>query len=823
MKQWSRRLVYLIFFLSGLAALIYEISWSRQFGLLFGHTVHAASVVLASYFAGMAVGYAAGGYLSNRVRPLVGYAVAELVVAGWAFVIPLVLQWSECPWIAGWLTHESVFWQIAARASFSFLLLMPATIALGVTLPMMATWLAEGRSMARPDSASRISFAYALNTGGALVGVTVATLWLIVNCGVCGSSYIAAVLSLVCACIALVVGRQGQSADGNEKCENAKSLKQASPKRKGIADEGLVWRLKLAAVVTGFSTLALQVLYTRMFSLVFHNSTYTFGIVVAVFLSALALGAACAARLNAAADEKIVLQRAGWFLAGASLYAVVSVRVFVALTDLDYFRYGDSFAGYMTGATGLVMLVVGPGVFLAGIVLPLIWRVAGTFDDNAGRVVGQLTSANTIAAAIGALAASFLMLPLFGLWAAFVVVAGLMLSMSVALLSTETRPKRLRALGLRALGLLWVVLAVLTCCSPTESGTSRREGEVTIERWNSPYGWIDLVKHQTTKNPPHNGQSDVYKIRQNLHYRFGKTGSNAREYRQAHLPLFMHEAPRDVLFLGLGTGLTAAGAIPHQEVISLTAVELIPEVVEAARALAKHNFNVVDHEKSKMVCDDGRHFLLATEQKYDVIVSDLFVPWESESGYLYTVEHYEVAAKRLNENGLFCQWLPLYQVGEKEFEAIANSFSSVFPSVTVWWGKLAGSRGPVIALVGTFGHVDFDSEEIDRRIEQLGKVMDVDPSIARADLIVDHFVGRWSLGNSQGPVVLNRDEYPIVEFSTPISNRDRQLISGHAFEEYYLRVLSKLAMEGVTLDDKPINNSEQLRARQSLLLFGGSK
>ena len=283
----------------------------------------------------------------------------------------------------------------------------------------------------------------------------------------------------------------------------------------------------------------------------------------------------------------------------------------------------------------------------------------------------------------------------------------------------------------------------------------------------------------------------------------------------------MHPDPQDVLFLGLGTGLTAAGAIPHQEVKRVTAVELIPEVVEAARELAEYNFNVVDHEKSRMVCDDGRHFLLATDEKFDVIVSDLFVPWESESGYLYTVEHYEVSAARLKEGGLFCQWLPLYQVGEAEFEAIANSFSSVFPAVTLWWGKLAGSRGPVIALVGKAGPVELDSEGTNRRIEQLGRLMGVDPSIARADLVVDHFIGCWTVENAPEQVILNRDEYPIVEFSTPVSNRDRKLISGAVFEDYYQRVLAGLPMEQVTVDGRAVSNPEQRKKRQSLLLFGG--
>jgi spermidine synthase len=321
------------------------------------------------------------------------------------------------------------------------------------------------------------------------------------------------------------------------------------------------------------------------------------------------------------------------------------------------------------------------------------------------------------------------------------------------------------------------MMAVL---APTESGASRRASEQTIRRWHSPYGWIDLVKDfPSALERSSNAVPEVFKIRQNLHYRFGKTGSNAREYRQAHLPLLMHPDPQDVLFLGLGTGLTAAGAIPHPEVRKITAVELIPEVIEAAGALAKYNFGVVDHEKTTIVSDDGRHFLLAPNEQFDVIVSDLFVPWESESGYLYTVEHYEVAATRLKEGGLFCQWLPLYQVGEFEFESIANSFSKVFPSVTLWWGKLSGSRGPVIALVGKQCPIQIDSEATNQRIERLGLSMGVDPSIANLGLVMEHFLGQWNSARSRSAVTLNRDEFPVVEFSTPISNRDVRFDRSH--------------------------------------------
>jgi len=125
------------------------------------------------------------------------------------------------------------------------------------------------------------------------------------------------------------------------------------------------------------------------------------------------------------------------------------------------------------------------------------------------------------------------------------------------------------------------------------------------------------------------------------------------------------------------------------------------------------------------------------------------------------------------------------------------------------------------ALVGSFGPIDIDSEAMNRRIERLGLSMDVDPSIARAELLIDHFVGRWDQTSGSTSVPLNRDEFPVVEFSTPVSNRDRRLISGYVFEDYYQCVLSTLEMQGVTVDSRPVVNPHQLRARQSLLLFGG--
>ena len=792
-------LSYLIFFLSGAAALIYEISWSRQIGLLFGHTVHAAAIVLASYFAGLAVGYLVGAKWSSRLPPLLGYGIAELMVAAWACLIPVLLRWSESPAIAAWLSSSSSGWQTATRAVFCFLLFLPATTALGVTLPMMAEFLTLQRNRGMTDviNATRVSLAYAVNTAGALVGVLFATYFLLVVVGVRTSSYVAAGVSTTCAVAAFMLSLWKADKRGRTvKSEEFDSRRSTLSSRPSFS-----WLVLVA--LSGFGILAFEVLYTRMFSLVFHNSTYTFGAVVTIFLASLAAGAILAAWLQ---RRYSVEGLAGWAAGSGALATTVSVLTFVALTGLNYYSYGESFSQYLGGAFLLVVLVVAPPITLLGMVLPLAWKAAGR-GYGAGIVVGRLTAVSTICGATGALAASFLLLPWIGLWQSFVLLSVFFCVAGFILLVRNGRP-----IWACTGAVVFSSLALLALRSPVEANLSRmRLGEQLVQRWSSPYGWIDVVRLDRTKS---------FKVRQNLHYRFGETGDNPREYRQAHIPLLLHERPRDVLFLGLGTGLTAGAAIPHGDVENIVVVELIPEVVEAARLLAQHNYGVVDHPKVDIRVDDARHYLLATDRRFDVIVSDLFVPWESESGYLYTVEHYQVARKRLKPGGLFCQWLPLYQVGTREFGLIADSIASVFPVTTIWWGKMDAAK-PVIALIGSDGPIELDADRLATRLDALWQITDSsDANLRTVDRLYNAYQGDWLRRHLSR---LNTDEHPRVEFLTPISNRDYRMISGPVLLKYYDDVLSQLPSGAARFRfavEVTSATHRQRRAWQRLALFG---
>ena len=262
----SLSVVFLLFFLSGIAALIYEISWTRQIGLLFGHTIHAASIVLASFFAGMAIGYLSGARWVSRIDPLLGYTVAELVIAVWALLVPLILSASHQPAFIGLLSHDSFELQLLFRAVFGFFLLLPATAAMGATLPFIAEYLSrkvESTKRARQKN-KIVSYAYAINTLGAFAGVSFATFYSLVNVGVRNSSYLAALLSAACAVAAYLLYR-------NQHTVNTTEFSRRSDEKEVTADDqqavpcvvprhspNVRW-LYGFAVLSGFGTLAFQV------------------------------------------------------------------------------------------------------------------------------------------------------------------------------------------------------------------------------------------------------------------------------------------------------------------------------------------------------------------------------------------------------------------------------------------------------------------------------------------------------------------------------------------------------------------------------------
>jgi spermidine synthase len=701
----------LLFALSGVAALVVETTWLRWFRLLFGATAPAASATLVAFFAGHALGAAlAARRAPGWRRPLAVYGALELLAALGALGVPLLLR-------AGGAATDGVYATLSERpallGAWRFALALgatlPAAAALGATLP------AIGAAAMRRAGAlgTRGSALYAWNTLGAAFGTGLGAFVLPDALGV-HTTYAAAVaLQLAIAGVALAWGR------GQEQRSDSPPVPTPAP-GPGPRHPGL---LTLAAV-SGFGALAAQVLLVQAFAQVLNQSVYAFGAVLMVVLLALAAGAAGAAALGRRGRRP----SPGWALAAASVCALILPAWLHALTDgLRFLGTALPWPGYLAKALGLVALVAGPLLLCLAVVLPATFAAAGHAEaeadsGRAGALLGRLLAANTAGAIAGALAAPFLLLPAFGPWGAFGALA-VLLALGAALAPAASGRER----GLRA-GVVGAACAasLLVPGSPWQLSPVRLErGERLVEARSTPAGLVAVVE-----------RSDGRIIRIDNHYVLGGTSERVHEERQGHLPLLLHGAPESVAFVGTATGISAGAATGHP-LREIALVEIVPAVSDAARRhFADANRGVYADPRSRAVLDDARNYLARTPDRFDVLVADLFVPWRSGTGALYTREHFRAVRERLLEDGLFCQWLPLYQLSQREFESVTASFLDVFPTAALFRGDFYGAF-PIVALVG-FAGSPASAQAVSEAAARLGRA-------GETDRWVTDPVGVWAL------------------------------------------------------------------------------
>lgn len=735
-------------------------------GGLLGNTVHTSAYILFSFMMGMSIGYWVAGR-KLTAKPLLWYGLLELTVAAWAFVVPLLLRAAASTFLAG-IDAGPLNLYAFARIVFCFLALFPATACLGATWPMIVRFLSTRGHEFLPWS-------YAINTVGAIIGSIVGATVLLATAGVVTTSYIGAALSTLCGLSAVLLSRYFA-----ENSAQSKTVVQ-SEQRSTVSIPKYWWCL---VGLSGGGILALEVLYIRLFSLVFHNSAYSFGIIIAIFLLALALGSATTGFLRSRVAAASLAASACTY---GGICIGLSVIAFVYITNFNYF-VADSFQIYLLKGAGLVASIVLPPILLLSMILPVSWRALNEVELSS-KQISHLTALSTLSGALGALSASFV-LPRFGLWISFGLVACLYLCVGIFLFIRQRQRIHLlfSVASLIVISLFGVeVVGVSSTLEP---------GDKLLRRWETAYGWIDLISEP----------DESFQIRQNLHYGFGSTSRSVRrDYRQGHIPLLLHRDARSVLFLGMGTGQTASAALSHEKLKSITVCELIPEAVEAARGL-ETNRGLLNDPRVIIQIGDARKFLRDSGTQYDVIVSDLFVPWESHTGYLYTVEQYQAGLRALGEEGLFCQWLPLYQMGTNDFEIIANSFATVFPHTTLWWAELDTDRA-VVGLIGSRKPIDFfKTPAVVGKAESDSSAKQYDSQLATGSGILSLYLGDWK---SSPLVALNTEEYPRIEFSAPIHHVNNSKIRGRRLENYFDYVLSELPTVNLLLAGETLPMTEK--------------
>ena len=677
--------LYALFFLSGAAALAYQVLWMRRFGVLLGATAPALAAALVAFFAGFGLGsYLVGRFAPRFTRPLRAFALLEIVIAVSAPAVDPLLRAMQP--VLAWLhdaSGDSAAPQLAVSVVVAIVsVLIPAT-AMGGTLPVLAQFVGSRAA----SLGVRISGLYAVNTFGACAGALAVPAVLLPSLGATGALRAAIAINLLVAAGALLLDRVTPEPASPQP---SRRLQARRPSRETL----------VLATASGAIALALEALASRAFALVHENSVYSFATVVAVLLAGFAGGAALArAALQRGIASRAIVS-AGW--AGAGVWMVLLPALFVRATGLNYLTGGGLLTHqiYLALLGAAVLLV--PSVLL-GLVLPALMQEQGDAARDGGPAVGAILAANTAGAIVGPLVALFALAPSVGLWPAVSILGGS--SILAATIAARGAGRTIRRTVAMALVVALVAFVGTAPASLPRLKLSGRDRLLHVSE--GAFGSVAVVE-----------QNGHRRLKLNNFYVLGGTHAAGDERLQGHIPLLVHPQPERVAFLGLGTGISFS-AIRFHPIREALALELVPEITDAARDwFGDANLGVLSDPRARVRAEDARSYVGATRNRFDVIVGDLVVPWRRGESSLYTRESFEAVRRVLAPGGVYCQWIPLYQISEAEFDGIAASFLDVFPQTTLWRGDFSAGE-PAVALIGHTSPDAFDAARADARSRAL--------------------------------------------------------------------------------------------------------
>lgn len=663
-----------LFVLSGVAALIYEIVWFQLLELVIGSSAISLGVLLATYMGGMCLGSLLLPRIerARAINPMRLYAYLELgIAAGGVFVLGVVPLISGVYSAIGGYGPISIF----VRAVICAVCLLPPTVLMGATLPAASRY-----AQTTPNGVAWIGFLYGGNTVGAVFGSVLAGFYLLRVYDLTVATLVAVALDLVVAGIALVLVRR--------------SATTTVPLDAGSSRGS--WPVYLAIALSGAAALGAEVVWTRLLSLMLGATTYTFSMILGVFLTGLGIGSAGGATIGRSVDNP--RSALGW--CQLLQMAAVAFAALMIGKALPYWPINPSLAPspwytFQLDLTRCAWTVL-PAALLWGASFPLALSSAAERGEDPARLVSGVYAANTIGAIVGALGFSLVLVPLVGTQDAqrcIIVLAG---AAAVAMFAR----RRLTRRSLIALAGTTMVACLTILVTPSVPGLLVAYGRYMVT-------WLGQVEVQYVGEGM-NSSVAVATLTSSGATQFHVSGKveasnlpqDMRLQRMlAHLPALVQRAPKSVLVVGFGAGVTAGSFVPYPDVQRLTICEiepLIPKVV--SKYFVRENNDVLNDPRTRVVYDDARSFILTTHDKFDVITSDPIHPWVKGAASLYTKEYFEAVKAHLNPGGVVTQWVPLYESTPEAVKSEIATFLDVFPNGTIWANNVNGGGYDIVLL-----------------------------------------------------------------------------------------------------------------------------
>ncbi|OWQ88810.1 hypothetical protein CDN99_15135 [Roseateles aquatilis] len=796
---------------SGFAGLGYQVVWTQQSALWLGFEAAAVLAVVTAFFGGLALGaLVLGGRVERSVSPRRWYVGCELAIGAWGLAL-VVLMRPAGDLVQHWIGAEpSSWWQWTVSFGASFVLLLPATAAMGATLPAIERLaFMAGTQGGIGDATARRSIAglYAANTLGAVLGVLLVTFWLVPALGLARTAGVCAALNALCAIGALwrmpaeaaPEDARGEPSSSPASIAPSPSPSPSRPASTSASTSTSTWwwftgistlprTMLMPLALSGLLGIGYEVMVVRVLSQLNEDTVYTFALLLAVYLVGTSLGAAVYQRWLLGREEARLDARLPAALGVACLLGLIALWSAQALKAGAFAWFGEGFAA----ALGVESLLALAAFGLPTLVMGAWFSHLSAQAHRHGIGFGRALAVNTLGAAVAPVLFGVVLAPWLGpKTVLLLIVGGYLMSSTLSDMGASSVPNASGASG-----------ASSAPTGSTAFGDRRARGgqggTSSPASWRRPWLWIPmaslallgwlgaplafvdlpegthLVSHaegsMAAVSVVQDGQG-VARLRINNRQQEGSSASLFVDGRQALLPLLLHPGPRRVLFLGLGTGATSATAA-QDPTLQVDAVELLPEVIAASPRFT--DALGLNASSLRLVAADARRYVRAAPTRYDVIVSDNFHPARSGSGALYTREHFEAVRERLAAGGLFCQWLPLHQLDLDSLRSVVRAFLVAYPD---GMAILASNslETPVIGLVGHRDPEHLSDAGLARWHERLMRVPARRDGRGLADFgIEDEFAllgsviaGPGALAAFAGDAPVNTDDRPVVAYLAP--------------------------------------------------------
>ncbi|HWI18320.1 MAG TPA: fused MFS/spermidine synthase [Vicinamibacterales bacterium] len=671
--MFSRAAVFALFYLSGIAGLIYQVLWLRRLSLVFGVTVYAASTVLAAFMAGLALGSALSGRVLRRgMSPLKAFAIAEILIGVTGLLSPFLLD-------AAWglygalhnLAPESLSVLTVARLVCSFAILALPTTMMGITLPLLTAAVSDRKG----GAATNVSLLYALNTLGAMTGTLLAGYLLIPDLGITNSFLLAASINVLVGVLAFLLDRSPNPPINHPLPDHQSANSLQSP----------IANLKLIGVVvaiSGFASLGLEIVWFRLMLQFVAATTEAFTAMLTTVLGGIAAGGFIAATILRSKRDPSAALGIVQALTGVAAVASMSFLLWTVANGWDTMQLWRA-----------VLIAILPPSLCMGAGFPLALGIAARSAEpgSLARRIGALYSLNVAGAILGSLGTGFVLLTRAGSLNTLIVL-GALLAVSGAMILVKRGGAASWASAIALLTVFFVTARDLP--DPFRVAIDRRYGNQLLEFWRDEGAQTAVsvrasqFQHVLYLDGLHQANDQPAMVE--LHRSIG------------HLPMVLHGAPRTVLVVGMGGGATP-GAVSQYDA-NVQIVELSDSVRKAAPFFAHVNYDLLNRPNVSVRVDDGRNFLALSGRKFDVITADIIQPGHAGAGHVYSREYFTLVRNALNDNGVVLQW-----IGQRpfvEYSLIMRTFLDVFPNATLWAD--AGF------MVGTVQPLKIDPAAIDR-------------------------------------------------------------------------------------------------------------